>query len=163
MFHPATELRRVSSVVGYGVFATANIPMGSIVYIHDSTALALGENNCQKLMNGGTDNCLKHSCDSNTLYSSYGFGIAVRNIFRGEQLTINYDMLKVAHDAPCHGDNLHCQQHLGITDHPACANKWEQKIKSAMEQFIEVSQPLLNHLPADTFGLLETYINHRAD
>ena len=39
MIHPDTELRQVSPEVGYGVFATAFIPKGTIVYIKDDMEL----------------------------------------------------------------------------------------------------------------------------
>ena len=35
MIHPASELRPVSSAIGYGVFATRFIPKGSITWVLD--------------------------------------------------------------------------------------------------------------------------------
>ena len=39
MIHPHTELRFISPEVGYGVFATALIPEGTITYVKDSLEL----------------------------------------------------------------------------------------------------------------------------
>ena len=36
MIHPDTELRFVSDEIGYGVFATAPIPRGTIVWVRDA-------------------------------------------------------------------------------------------------------------------------------
>lgn len=35
MIHPDTELRLVDARIGYGVFASAPIPKGSILYVQD--------------------------------------------------------------------------------------------------------------------------------
>ena len=42
MIHPATELRWVGSSIGYGVFATAVIPRGTIVYVKDEATVGVG-------------------------------------------------------------------------------------------------------------------------
>jgi len=36
MIHPNTTIKLISETVGYGVFATAYIPEGTIVYVKDS-------------------------------------------------------------------------------------------------------------------------------
>ena len=41
MIHPNTTLRYISDDIGYGVFATAHIPEGTIVYVKDSLELVL--------------------------------------------------------------------------------------------------------------------------
>ena len=39
MIHPNTELKLINEHIGYGVFATADIPEGTIVYVKDSLEL----------------------------------------------------------------------------------------------------------------------------
>ena len=47
MLHPDTELRVVSADIGFGVFATALIPKGTIVYIKDPLEIEIGASNPQ--------------------------------------------------------------------------------------------------------------------
>lgn len=41
MIHPRTELKFINDHVGYGVFATDNIPEGTIFYVKDSLELVI--------------------------------------------------------------------------------------------------------------------------
>lgn len=41
MIHSDTELKFVNPQVGYGVFATALIPQGTIVYVMDSLEISI--------------------------------------------------------------------------------------------------------------------------
>lgn len=41
MIHPKTELKFINNEVGYGIFATENIPEGTIVYVKDSLELVV--------------------------------------------------------------------------------------------------------------------------
>ena len=41
MIHPLTTIKHINETVGYGVFATQDIPEGTIVYVKDSMELEI--------------------------------------------------------------------------------------------------------------------------
>ncbi|MEQ8712528.1 MAG: hypothetical protein RIC80_05905 [Cyclobacteriaceae bacterium] len=41
MIHPNAELRFISQAIGYGVFATVDIPEGTITYVKDSLEMVI--------------------------------------------------------------------------------------------------------------------------
>jgi hypothetical protein len=43
MLHPATELRTIDAHISYGIFATAEMPMGTIIYAKDAMEIIVNE------------------------------------------------------------------------------------------------------------------------
>ena len=116
MLHPDTQLGVVSAEIGYGVFATALIPKGTIVYIKDPLEIEIGDDDPRLrdpemlriierysyIEPGGTRvlswdlaKYMNHSCDPNSISTGYGFEIAARDIQKGEQITDEYGLLNI--------------------------------------------------------------------
>ena len=49
MIHPKTELRLVGDNIGYGVFATVDIPEGTIVFVQDQLDIVINEKEFEAL------------------------------------------------------------------------------------------------------------------
>lgn len=184
MLHPDTELRTISPEIGYGVFATSDIPMGTIVYVKDAMEIIVNENDLihsdkkyrgyiekysyteadgSKVLSWDMAKYVNHSCDSNTLSTGYGFEIAIRNIYKGEQITDDYGMLNIEQAMHCDCCSPHCRHHIGLNDFSRFSLDWDRKVKSALACFIQVKQPLSGYLSADIYGLLESYFNNQSD
>ncbi len=113
MIHPSTRLAPVGAEIGFGVFASAFIPAGTIVYVcdeleiriapddpmvhqphwrpildHFSFTNALGE----RIISWDHGKHVNHHCRPNTLSTGYGIEIAVRDIHEGEEVTDDYGM-----------------------------------------------------------------------
>lgn len=111
MIHPATQLGLVDSMVGYGVFATAPIPRGTIVWALDPldriltpaeiaslpAALSLDTERHLWLNRDGNyvlvwdlARFVNHSCRPNCVTTEFGCEIAVADIAPGDQITNDY-------------------------------------------------------------------------
>ena len=111
MIHPATELRSIDPVIGFGVFATAPIPRGTIVWALDPLDRVLTRAEVLALpaaMGFDADRHLwldrqgrfvlawdlarfvNHSCRPNCAATAFGCEIAVADIAAGDQLTNDY-------------------------------------------------------------------------
>lgn len=111
MIHPCTELRFIGANVGLGVFATSEIPRGTIVWALDPFDRRLAPEALEELpellqgpvMRGSyiADNdelvfCwdyaryMNHSCAPNCVELGSSFELAIRTIAVGEELTCDY-------------------------------------------------------------------------
>lgn len=125
MIHPATELRLVDPEMGFGVFATAPIPRGTIVWALDPLDRVLTRAEVLALpaaMGFDADRHLwldrqgrfvlawdlarfvNHSCQPNCAATACGCEIAVADIAAGDQLTNDYADLGMAP-----GESLACR------------------------------------------------------
>ena len=105
MLHPDTELGVVGAEIGFGVFATALIPKGAIVYIKDPLEIEIGDDDPRlrdpemlriierysyiepggtRILSWDLAKYMNHSCDPNTISTGYGFEIALRDIQPGD-------------------------------------------------------------------------------
>ncbi len=127
MIHPDTELRRVHSAIGYGVAATAPIPRGTITWVRDPLDQKLDRAAVAALsaplqaaiaryayqdLDGSYVLCWDHARYNNhscrpACRTVGDFDIAVRDIARGEELTIEYATINVldVFDCRCGADN----------------------------------------------------------
>lgn len=172
MIHPATELRFVNPSVGYGVFATAPIPRGTVVYVQDELEIVLTPGHpllekaayrpildryCiinpdgTRVLSWDIARFVNHSCRPNTLSTGYGFEIAVRDIAAGEQLTDDYGLFNLPYTMPCLCGETDCR---GAVDPAAFADLtpvWDAAVTGALADFAAVPQPLLPFLDAALF------------
>ncbi|MBD3393646.1 MAG: SET domain-containing protein-lysine N-methyltransferase [Chitinivibrionales bacterium] len=119
MIHPATEVGFVSDTIGYGVFATARIPKGTITYVEDIfdirvspqafAALDTGyreildKYSCidvagTRIMSWDHAKYMNHSCNCNTIDTAYCFEIAIRDIEPGEEITDEYGLFNISEE-----------------------------------------------------------------
>ncbi|MCA9962094.1 MAG: SET domain-containing protein [Anaerolineales bacterium] len=179
MIHPATELRFVNPVIGYGVFATAVIPTGTIVYVQDRLEHVIHPNDPIRqdpaykaviekysfrdeagnyVVSWDFAKYVNHCCHANTLSTGYGFEIAVRDILPGEEITDEYALF--GHEEMpllCHYAD--CRQHLRGNDMQVYGRSWDTRVRQALQHLSQVSQPLFPYLDAQTYTDLMTYLS----
>ena len=116
MIHPKTELKFINEHVGYGVFATEDIPEGTIVYVKDSLELVVSPTDYllhseevqqviekysyidphgNRVISWDFAKYVNHCCNCNTISTGYGFEIAIRDILKGKQITDEYGIFKL--------------------------------------------------------------------
>ena len=179
MIHPDTELRWVNSTVGYGVFATNLIPEGTIVYVKDQLEVSISPDNYLILDNNYREiidkysfiddkgnriiswdiaKYVNHCCNCNTMSTGYGFEIATRDIFPGEQITDEYGLFNVEYemDLSCGYEN--CRKRLRITDFDTYYKDWDKKLKKIILKSETVEQPIMKFVDKETQKELRTFI-----
>lgn len=178
--HPATAVRIVNEQVGYGVFATDFIPFGSMVFVKDIFDLEISSLQYQTLSEqykgilkkyGYIDNegnyilswdhgkYVNHCCHPNTITTGYGFEIAIKDIYPGEEVTDEYGLLNLEEDFSlyCHKDG--CRGTLRKSDWSLSVEKWDRLVQEALGQLLHVEQPLMPFLDHETRSLLIHYLN----
>ncbi len=171
MIHPATELRYISPSIGFGVFATAFIPKGTIVYVQDALEIVLPadhpllsteiyqpilekystvEKDGSRLLSWDIARYVNHSCQSNSLSTGYGFEIAVRNIQSGEEITDDYGLFNLPYDMPCACGHPDCRRSIRPSDFSHLIDRWDNQLHAALAQLIPLEQPLWRLLDAET-------------
>ena len=120
MIHPRTRVLEVSPAIGLGLFATADLPRGTITWAADpldrvlapAAVAELPQTLARDLLDRFAwqasdgnfiltwDNArfVNHSCAPNCISSGFGFEMAVRDIAAGAELTNDYADLGMQHD-----------------------------------------------------------------
>ncbi len=180
MIHPNTELRFINPQVGYGVFATAFIPEGTIVYVKDSLEIEVSPEDFSKhsldmqdqiekysyidergyrIISWDFAKYVNHCCNCNTISTGYGFEIAIRDIFPNEQITDEYGIFNLEKPIPLICGESHCRKEVKPSDFDLYYPIWDEKIKTALEKFYFVDQPLLGFIDHHTQNELRDYRN----
>ena len=168
LIHPATELRRASQEIGSGVFATARIPRGTIVWVLDRLDRMLSPAQVESLgsryhvmldlfsylnARGARVLCwdlarwVNHSCDANALSTGWDFDIAVRDIEAGEEITNDYACLNLEESFTCHCKKPGCRGTVYPKDFDELADVWDQQVRDAFPDVARVEQPMWQWLP----------------
>ncbi len=180
MIHPNTELRFINPQVGYGVFATAFIPEGTIVYVKDSLEIEVSpedfNNHSQemqdqiekysyidergyRIISWDFAKYVNHCCNCNTISTGYGFEMAIRDIFPNEQITDEYGIFNLENPIPLICKEGNCRKEVRPEDFDLFYPIWDEKIKSSLEKFYFVDQPLLSFVDQYTQKELHDYRN----
>jgi hypothetical protein len=180
MLHPDIELGVVSAEIGFGVFATALIPKGTIVYIKDPLEIEIGDDDPRLrdlallqiierysyIEPGGTRvlswdlaKYMNHSCDPNTISTGYGFEIALRDIQKGEQVTDEYGLLNIEKNMPCGCDAHACRGWVRQDDVERHGKDWDAGVRDALENYRDVPQPLEYLIDPATRHQLQHYLD----
>ncbi len=162
MIHPKTELRFISSEVGYGVVATEFIPAGTITWVLDKLdrefspeAFQNMEPIYQEILDTYTfrnnqgnfvlcwDNgrYVNHSFNSNCLTTAYDFEIAIRDIQPGEQLTDDYGYLNIPRPFRAMDEKTR-RKSVYPDDLLRYYKQWDKKIQKVFNNVVKVDQPL---------------------
>ena len=164
MIHPNTELKFINELVGYGVFATKDIPEGTITYVKDSLEITVSptefllhsqemqdaiekysyiDENGNRIISWDFAKYVNHCCNCNTISTGYGFEIAIRDIKAGEQITDEYGIFNIEQEMEltC-GENC-CRKKLTPRDFDLYYKAWDEKIKLALKKIYSVDQPLI--------------------
>lgn len=181
MIHPHTELKPINPIIGFGVFATASIPRGTIIWTPDPLdrvltraelavlprALAFDlERYCWQRKDGrfvlawDLARFVNHSCAPNCLTTEYGFEVVTRDIAVGEEITNDYaDLGMQAHERfDCCCGEPDCRKVIVASDSDRFRRYWNAEAKAAMEEIPMVDQLLEQVLSQDvlqSLGMLE--------
>lgn len=171
MIHPHTELRFINQTIGYGVFATAFMPQGTIVYVQDALEIVLDANDplmkdrlyrpildkyCtieadgKRILSWDIARYVNHSCRGNTLSSGYGFEVAVRDIRPGEEITDDYAMFNLPFEMDCACGHPECRGVVSPDDFASLRQRWDTQVHQALARLTAVPQPLWPYLAAET-------------
>ena len=166
MLHPHTELRYVSPKIGYGIFATQDIPVGTITWVKDELDRIFKSSEIEAMTEDNRENLLKytyrnrhgdyffcwdltryvnHSYEPNTMLTSMDFEIAIKNVKKGDELTNDYGTLNIIEAFKC-ANGPHEREFVRPDDLKRYSVKWDQLINSAMEFQPKVNQPLKRFL-----------------
>jgi len=164
VLHPDIDLKLVSPDIGYGVFATRDIPKGTITWaldpldqiIDQSKAKAIREPSDLQLkryswVNGSGDRILcwdfgrfmNHSCEPNSVGpGKLEFEIAVRDIAAGEEVVCDYGSFNLEEPLDCACGSPHCRGRICPEDIENVAPKLDDLVRAAFREIPSVEQPL---------------------
>ncbi|MFO0555232.1 MAG: SET domain-containing protein [Polyangiaceae bacterium] len=163
MLHPATELRFIDSVIGYGVFATQRIPKGTLTWVRDELDQTFTPERMKRFStfhrelldrysfvdrHGDYVLCwdharyINHACEATSLSPGYGFEIAVRDIEQGEELTDDYGTLNIDVPFTCCCGSAVCRKEIRPDDLVRYADGWDRLIAGVFGRISQVAQPL---------------------
>ncbi len=175
MLHPHTELRFVSPEIGYGVYATRDIPIGTITWVKDELDRAFRPAEVEKLSEVNYDNLMKytyrdrrgdyffcwdltrfvnHSYEPNSILTSMDFEIAIRDIKKGEEITNDYGTLNLIEPFRCAKGGANEREYVRPDDLKRFHKKWDAQIAFAMSFQQKVDQPLTKFLTAEQKEIL---------
>jgi hypothetical protein len=169
MLHPHTELRFVSEEIGYGIFATHDIPLGTITWVRDELDRVFKKEEVLLLTSANLENLLKytyrdrhgnyvfcwdltryvnHSYAPNSMITPLGFEVAIRDITRGDELTNDYGTLNIIEPFKCAlGD--HEREFVRPDDLTRFHPEWDALLARAFERSPMVAQPLTRFLSGE--------------
>lgn len=176
MIHPNTELKLIDEQVGYGVFATSDIPEGTIVYVKDSLELSISptdylmhsedmkeviekysyiDEKGNRIISWDFAKYVNHCCNCNSISTGYGFEIAIREIKRGEQITDEYGIFNLVKPMTLVCGEENCRKEIKPSDFETYYQEWDRKIKKSIMRLFEVEQPLMPFVDENTRGELD--------
>ncbi len=171
MIHPATELRPVARAsIGFGVFATAFIPAGTVTWVRDSLDQAIAGKAVKSMpellrgalkrygyreRDGSVVLCWDHARFNNhscrpACRTVGDFDIAVRDIARGGELTIEYGVINVFDELECSCGEAMCRRTIRGSDVEQLGDRWDAEIREAARRSGGVEQPLATLFPANS-------------
>ena len=163
MIHPHSELRFVSSEIGFGVFATRFIPKGAITWVFDpldqiitpakqSTLPAPLQRQIDtySYQNGRGERILcwdharfiNHSCHPTSLAPGFDLEIAVCDIEPGQEITDDYGSLNLDVAFACACGSPQCRGVIKPEDFWHYSDNWDELIAAAFPLVGTVEQPL---------------------
>lgn len=175
MIHPSTELFERRDLKGYGVRATANIPMGTLLWVRDPLDIALDPHEVAALRSplreevdrlgymdraGRTIVCwdagryVNHRCQPTMRSVGEDAMVAIANVEVGEEITCDYAECNLSVPLQCLCGTSDCRGSVSgnnLRRHAERVRAWDEDVKRAMHRAGEVDQPLLVHACARQF------------
>jgi SET domain-containing protein len=167
MLHPETIVRPASQNIGVGVFATARITAGTVVWRFGGADLrvsfsclpqldfamrrhidryAFSYSGRNLIVCGDNARYINHSCDANCSWGGGDFEIALRDIHVGEELTNDYAMFVDEPPFSCQCTSAACRGQVQSYPPPLRLSLLLQRLRPLAHSFNCVPQPLL-HMP----------------
>jgi hypothetical protein len=162
MLHPHTELRFVSEEIGYGIFATHDIPKGTITWVKDQLDRVFKPSDLEKMSEANVENLLKytyrdkngdyffcwdltryvnHSYEPNSMLTALGFEIAIKDIKKGNEITNDYGTFNIIEPFKC-ANGPHQRETVKPDDLTRFYGEWDELVNEAMMFQNIVTQPL---------------------
>ncbi|HEX5055223.1 MAG TPA: SET domain-containing protein [Gammaproteobacteria bacterium] len=184
MIHPDTAIKFVSEQIGLGVFATADIPKGTLIYVRDPLEQKLAPRDFNALdtaqkaavekysyvdaqgnliVSWDHAKYMNHSCECNTIGTAYGFEIALRDIKAGEELTTEYGVLNIQLEYAIGCGCRQCRGMLRACDIDHYHMLWDGWIVDALKEVPRLRQPLWPVMDAGIRGEVEAYLAGSGD
>ena len=183
--HPNCELKFVNEQVGIGVFATAFIPQGTIVYADDPLDIVLYsddpilqnpilrpaidkyaviEPGDKRILAWDISRYVNHCCYCNIMSTGYGFEIALRDIQPGEEIRDEYGIFNLGWtmELSCSCPEK-CRGYLRPDDFDNFYPLWDEQLQVALKQALSVEQPLWGLLSEETAVAVTHYIETGED
>jgi hypothetical protein len=163
MLHPHTELKFVSPEIGYGIFASALIPKGTITWVKDDLDRVIPKDTLITMTQANLENLLKysyrnsqgnyvfcwdltryvnHSYKPNSMLTAMGFEIAIRDILPGEEMTNDYGTLNIIESFECANGPSPERERVCPDDLSRFHALWDSQIQAAFNHISENIQPL---------------------
>lgn len=182
VIHPSTEHKFINDNIGFGVFATAYIPAGTIIYTKDALEILIEadsalldipayrhiiekysytEPNGVRVLSWDLGKYVNHSCDNNCLSTGYGFEIAIRDIHPGDQITDEYGVFNLERDFHCNCGSDQCRRLVGSGDFERYHKHWDNILKIVLRKVHEIPQPLFPYVDPAVLADLEVYLTTR--
>ncbi len=183
MIHPNTELQFISEAIGYGVFATATIPKGTIVYVKDVLDIEISpsafnqlavdfreivekfgyrDQDGMRIVSWDHGKYVNHRCDCNTMSTGYGFEIALRDIKAGEEITDEYGLFNISIPMEVTCGCTDCRGVLKPTDIDVYGDAWDVRVAEALGSLNHVYQPLWKIVDSETKAQLRAYFSGKS-
>lgn len=171
MIHPNTEVKYISPLKGYGVFAKVDIPAGTIMWVLDQLDKVMSpaevfsmDKNYQELLhtycfidNKGNyvlcwdnERYINHSFNANVLTTAYDFTIAIRDIAKGEEVTNDYGTLNIQHDFDSFLNEGSSRHSVYKDDLVRYHELWDTFLNRAIQLLPTISQPLWKWVSSET-------------
>jgi hypothetical protein len=162
MLHPHTELRFVSEEIGYGIYATHDIPKGTITWVRDQLDRVFKLSDIKKMNDANVENLLKytyrdkngdyffcwdltryvnHSYEPNSMLTALGFEIAIKDIKKGDEITNDYGTFNIIEPFKC-ANGPHQRETVKPDDLTRFYGEWDELVNEAMMFQNIVTQPL---------------------
>jgi hypothetical protein len=183
MIHPSTELKFISTEIGYGVVATEFIPAGTITWVLDKLdrefsplefqsmepiyqnildTYTFRNNNGNFVLCWDNGRFVNHSFNSNCLTTAYDFEIAIRDIHPGEQLTDDYGYLNISQ--PFRGINEGTRRKTVYPDDLLKYYKvWDKKLLKVFDKIPNLKQPLKELIAEELWIEIQKVSNKSAE
>jgi hypothetical protein len=177
MMHPKTEVRFVDPTIGYGVFAAEDIPRGTIVYVREPLEAAFVARSANRadadagpgkaayadesgvhIISRDNARYVNHRCDGNVMATAYGFEIAVRDIWKGQEICEEYGLFDLGRDIPLSCGCTRCRKALHPDDLERFHTAWDGLILDALAKVADVHQPLMAYMDAEARHRLRAYL-----
>ena len=179
MMHPDTEMRLIDEQMGYGVFARRFIPKGTIIYARDplDQTFAPGDPLLEnpavsdviekytyteptgvRVLCWDIGKYVNHCCHPTTLTTGYGFEIAIRDLFPGDEITDDYAIFNCSVPIPLLCCKENCRGMLIPGEFDIHVESWDERIQDALPRVERVEQALWHLLDAKTVRDLRRYL-----
>lgn len=179
MIHPKAELKYINDEIGYGVFATELIPAGTMTYVKDPLEIEVHpetfaryppelrevvekysyiDEKGNRILSWDHAKYVNHCCQCNTMSTGYGFEIAIRDIYPGEEITDEYGLFNMEQEMSLRCEKPGCRGIVSRADWDFYLESWDEKVKQALSRFHQVRQPLAPLLDPLTLKRLNLFL-----